>query len=138
MALDDSFLISLTFLLFGLIIVLEFPPLFQVFCITGLHQQLVLLLTDGKTLVGADMLDGVVMVMVRPVLVTLATVTSVEDDITPSIVKTCLISPDLPLLAHHPVLVAPLAMTRPQTYSLVMVLRLGSTVNTLPRPSGVH
>ena len=79
-----------------------------VFCITGLHQQLVLLYTDGKALVGGDMLEGVVMLMVRPVLVTLAPMTRVQDHILPlsPIVQSNLIPPYLPKLRKHPVLVS--------------------------------
>ena len=48
--------------------------------------------------------------------------TGIEDDIGPGVVQTRLVSPDLPRLAEHPVLVTPLVMARPHPYRLVQVL----------------
>ena len=73
-------------------------------------------------------------VVILPVLVAFAAVAGVENHLRAGIVQTRLVSPDLSSLAQHPVLVAALAVTRPQTNSLVKILSLGCTVNTLVRP----
>ena len=69
--------------------------------------------------------------VVLPVLVALAAVARVEDHVRPGVVQTGLVPPDLSSLAQHPVLAAPLTVTRPQTHGLVKVLSLGGAVHTL-------
>ena len=60
--------------------------------------------------------------------------TGIQNDIGPGVVQTRLVSPDLPRLAEHPVLVAPLVMTGPQPHTLVKILPLGCAVHTLVGP----
>ena len=57
--------------------------------------------------------------------------TGIQDHVGPGIVQTGLVSPYLPGLAEHPVLVTPLVMTWPQPHTLVKILSLGRAVHTL-------
>ena len=69
--------------------------------------------------------------VVLPVLVALTPMARVENHVRTSVVQAGLVPPDLPRLAQHPVLVAALAVTRPQTHGLVEIFSLGRGVHTL-------